>query len=349
MLRSVRGFICRESRVNNSTAAFTWQHLSHAPTTIDSDRIDPELLPALSEIPKELANLNRDTVELVRTIWGAKKAKQSSPSSLQIDEQLVPTTNDNQPDVRVYIYRKPTSQTQAGLVWIHGGGYVVGSALDERAKGIAEQLDCTVISVDYRLAPEHPFPAAIEDCHAALLWVVEHADDLGIDANRIAIGGTSAGGGLSAGLALMNRDKGGPTLALQLLLSPMIDNLHDTPSGQITNHPVWNRQTSLNAWQMYLDDIPLSKVSPYAAASRAVDLTGLPPAYISVGTEDLFRDESALYAHRLIAAGVACEFSMYPGVFHGADGFIPTAQVNQRMVAGYRNALAQALTTRQQR
>jgi len=212
-----------------------------------------------------------------------------------------------------------------------------------RARGIAEQLDCAVISVDYRLAPEHPFPAGIEDCHAALLWVVEHAGELGIDTNRIAIGGTSAGGGLSAGLALMNRDRAGPTLAFQMLLSPMIDNMHNTPSGQITNHPVWNRQTSLNAWEMYLDGVPLSKAPAYAAASRAIDLTDLPPAYISVGTEDLFRDENALYAHRLIAAGVACEFSMYAGVFHGADGFMPTAKVSQRLVGGYTSALAHAL------
>jgi len=331
--------------MNNPTTAFTWQNLSDATTTIDMQRIDPELLPVLSEIPEELKNINRDTVESVRTIWAAKKAKHASATSVQIEKRLAPTSHNSQPDVGIYIYRKPTQQLQAALLWIHGGGYIVGSALDERAKGIAEQLDCAVISVDYRLAPEHPYPAGIEDCHAALLWVFEHASELGIDANRIAIGGTSAGGGLSAGLALMNRDRGGPALALQMLLSPMIDNLHNTPSGQITNHPVWNRQTSLNAWEMYLNGVPLSKAPPYAAASRAVDLTGLPPAYISVGTEDLFRDENALYAHRLIAAGVACEFSMYAGVFHGADGFMPTAKVSQRLVGGYRSALAQALAS----
>jgi len=328
--------------MNNSTTAFTWQNLSDAATTIDMERIDSEFLPILSEIPNELKNINRNTVESVRLIWAAKKAKAAS-TSVQIEERLVPTRHRSQPDVGIYIYRKPTQQLQAGLLWIHGGGYIVGSALDERARGIAEQLDCAVISVDYRLAPEHPFPAGIEDCHAALLWVFEHASELGIDANRIAIGGTSAGGGLSAGLALMNRDRAGPALAFQMLLSPMIDNMHNTPSGQITNHPVWNRQTSLNAWEMYLDGVPLSKAPAYAAASRAIDLTDLPPAYISVGTEDLFRDENALYAHRLIAAGVACEFSMYAGVFHGADGFMPTAKVSQRLVGGYTSALAHAL------
>ena len=245
--------------------------------------------------------------------------------------------------MKVYVHRRPSDEIQPCLLWIHGGGYILGSALDNRATWIAEALDLTVVSVDYRLAPEAPFPAGTEDCWAALNWVVEQADDLQIDLDRLAIGGASAGGGMAAGLALLNRDRGGPKLAMQLLIYPMIDNLHDTPSGQYTNHPVWNRHTSFNAWEMYLDGTPGKDASPYACAARATDLEGLPPAYVCVGAEDLFRDEDIDYARRLIAAGVPCELAVYPGLFHGADGFLPTARISRRLEQGYQAALAQAL------
>ena len=149
---------------------------------------------------------------------------------------------------------------------------------------------------------------------------------------------------MAAGLALMNRDRGGPGLALQLLLYPMIDNLHDTNSGKITNHPVWNQRTSFNAWEMYLNGTPGEKASPYAAASRAEDLAGLPPAYICVGSEDLFRDEDIEYARRLIEAGVSCDLTVHAGLFHGADSFAPQAGVSQRLEQGFLLALGQRLS-----
>ncbi len=272
-------------------------------------------------------------------------AQDSKPavSVVQTEEHIVNTKNLVQPDVRVLIYRKPSKQTQAGLLWIHGGGYILGSAEDDRARKIAEELDCAVISVDYRLAPEDPFPAGIEDCQAALLWLAESAQDLGIDANRLAIGGASAGAGMAAGLALMNRDQSGPSLSMQLLLYPMLDNLHDTPSGHITNNPVWNRQTSLNAWEMYLDGVPGRDASPYAAAIRATDLKGLPPAYICVGAEDLFRDENIEYARKLNEAGVPAELTVYPGLFHGADVFMPTAKLSKRVDFDFIQALRRTL------
>ena len=148
---------------------------------------------------------------------------------------------------------------------------------------------------------------------------------------------------MAAGVALMSRDRGGPALAYQLLLYPMIDNLHDTPSGQFTNHPVWNQRTSFNAWEMYLDGVPGKDASPYAAAARATDLSGLPPAYVCVGAMDLFRDEDIDYARRLIAADVPCELSVYPGLFHGGDSFMPQAAVSQRLERGFLYALAQRL------
>ena len=309
---------------------------------LDFDRLDPELAVIIPALPAVLSEINRGNIDQVREAL-AMGAAQPASMTVQISERFIQTEAPGRPDVRVVVYRRESAKPLAGVVWIHGGGYLFGSAEDERARGIAEQLDAVVVSVDYRLAPEHPFPAATEDCYSALLWVVEKAEELGIDASRLAIGGASAGGGLAAGLALMNRDRGGPALSMQLLLYPMIDNLHDTPSGQITNHPVWNQQTSFNAWEMYLDGVPGENASPYAAATRAKDLAGLPPAYVCVGAEDLFRDEDIDYARRLMAAGVACELSVYPGMFHGSDSFMPTANVSQRLERGFIHALGQAL------
>ena len=169
--------------------------------------------------------------------------------------------------------------------------------------------------------------------------MVSNAEKLGIDVDNIVIGGASAGSGMAAGVALMNRDKDNFPLRLQLLLYPMIDNLHATASGQFENHPVWKQQTSFNAWEMYLDGSPGEAASPYAAASRAKDLSGLPPAYICVGSEDLFRDEAIAYAQRLMAADVPTELSVFPGVYHAAESFVPEAKVSQRLTQSFLKAL----------
>jgi len=321
---------------------YAWEKKPATQNTMDLSRLDPELAMMLREFPAEMADVNRNNVDSIRDMMNAQDSKPSA-SVVQIDEHIIPTKNPVQPDVRILIYRKPSEKIQAGLIWIHGGGYILGSAEDDRARKIAEELDCAVVSVDYRLAPEDPFPAGIEDCQAALLWVSERAQDLRIDASRLAIGGASAGAGMAAGLALMNRDQSGPSLAMQLLLYPMLDNLHDTPSGHITNNPVWNRQTSLNAWEMYLDGVPGKDASPYAAAIRATELKELPPAYICVGAEDLFRDENIEYARKLNEAGVPAELTVYPGLFHGADVFMPTAKLSKRVDFDFIQALSRNL------
>ena len=250
------------------------------------------------------------------------------------------STDDGNLDI--HIYRKSNRDNQAAVVWIHGGGYILGSAEDERARVIADHCDCTVFSVDYRLAPEHPFPAGPNDCFAALSWVMNETP-LNINRDCVVIGGASAGAGMAAGVALMNRDRDNFPLRLQLLLYPMIDNLHATTSGGIKNHPVWNQSTSFNAWEMYLDGTPGEKASPYAAPSRASDLTGLPPTYLCVGSEDLFRDEDIEYAQRLIAAHVPCEFAVFPGVYHAAESFVPAAGVSQRLTSSFLAALRHSL------
>ncbi|MEH6591817.1 MAG: alpha/beta hydrolase [Halioglobus sp.] len=304
---------------------------------LDYNRIDPELLAALETVPA--LDLNRENIAKIRDLLAAGP---QPPSSVDVLSDMK-TIDTEDGAVDVYIYRKSDQPNQPAILWIHGGGYILGDAEDERARIIADHCNCTVFSVDYRLAPEHPFPAGPNDCYSTLAWIMNEAETLGIDKNRVAIGGASAGSGMAAGVALMNRDRDNFPLQLQLLLYPMIDNLHATDSGKIENHPVWNLSTSFNAWEMYLDGAPGEQASPYAAAARATDLSGLPPAYMCVGSEDLFRDENIDYAQRLLAAGVPCEFSIFPGLYHGADSFAPAARVSRRLNQGFLHALDHAL------
>lgn len=301
-------------------------------------RLDPELAAALEALPPNFGRIDRNNLDKVRQVMAEQRASAPASASAVVAEHLLVPGPDG--EVPVIVYRRPSASPQPALLWIHGGGYILGTAEDDRARVIAENLDCAVISVDYRLAPEHPFPAGPEDCHAVLNWMSAQAEALNLDSRRIAIGGASAGGGMAAGVALMNRDRHGPELAMQLLLYPMIDNLHATPSGRYVNHPVWNQQTSFNAWEMYLAGVPGLDASPYAAASRADDLAGLPRTYICVGSEDLFRDEDIDYARRLLDADVPCELAVFPGLYHGGDIFVPHARISLRLTASVLSALA---------
>jgi acetyl esterase/lipase len=253
-----------------------------------------------------------------------------------------------EPAVRVRVYR-PNAQPKKlpALFWIHGGGYVMGDIEqdDRLMKQLVNRIGCVAISVDYRLAPEDPFPAPVEDCYAGLKWLFAHADELGVDPSRIAIGGASGGGGLAAGLALLVRDRGEMRVAFQLLIYPMIDDRNVTPASYAISDPrMWNRESNRLGWKAYLGrDGGGDGVSPYAAAARATDLTNLPPAYIPVGALDLFVDENIEYAQRLIQAGVPTELHVYPGAFHGFDLFVPSAKVSKQFKADRDNALKRAL------
>lgn len=310
------------------------------------DRVDPELLPALDLFPTELMTAIGDDPPAARAMLEpllAAMAEMLPPSEVTIEERSIPGPDG---DIPIAIYQPPAPAPRPGLLMIHGGGYIVGTAREDmNGIGYAEHVGCTVVSVDYRMAPEHTYKASIADCFAGLNWLFDNAAELGVDSSRIAIGGGSAGGGLTAGLALYNRDNKGPDVAFQLLVYPMLDDTHETPSGYEVTHPnVWNREVSLKAWKMYLDDeYGTDNVSPYAAAARATDLSGLPPAFVTVGTEDLFRDEDINYAQRLMAAGIPTELQVVPGMFHGGEGFMPTAGVSQRMRLGYLDALKRAI------
>jgi len=303
--------------------------------------IDSKLVASLKNIPPQLSSINRETLAETRAALGEIPNFPDTPG-VNIEKKQIKTADG---DVSIYIYQPENdSANKPAILWIHGGGYIMGDADSNYFAGeFSKQLNATVVSVDYRLAPEHPFPAGLNDSYAALLWMVKHAEDLGISPSRIAVAGQSAGAGLAAGLVLYNRDLKGPEIAFQLLLYPMLDNLHDTPSGSIEDYPVWNRQTSFNAWEMYFNGTPGLNASPYGAAARAKDVSGLPKAFITVGTADLFRDENIEYAQRLMAAGVPTQLSVFPGMFHAGQIFSPNAPISQQMILSFSSALKDGL------
>jgi acetyl esterase/lipase len=241
---------------------------------------------------------------------------------------------------------RATARTTPALLWAHGGGYVMGTAAQDDAlcRVVAEQLNVLVAAVDYRLAPEHPFPVPLEDCHDALVWLAARPD---VDAERIAIGGASAGGGLAAALALLARDRGVVTPALQLLSYPMLDDRTTVRTDIDERHlRLWNCASNRFGWSCYLGTTPGRPAVPGGAVpARHDDLSGLPPAWIGVGALDLFYEEDLAYADRLRAAGVACEVEVVDGAFHGFDSVRPNASVTQRYRAAQLQALAGPLRT----
>ncbi|MCP5026990.1 MAG: alpha/beta hydrolase [Actinomycetia bacterium] len=295
-------------------------------------------------LPPDLLALD-DIVE-TRTQLAELRKAEPLPEGVTTEDMMV-TGPEGDTEVMVRVYRPAELAPNApALYWIHGGGLVLGNVQmnDNSCATIADNLGVLVASVEYRLAPEHPYPAPLEDCYAGLKWLHGSVDELGVDIDRIAIGGASAGGNLAAGLALLARDRAEIPVCFQLLVYPMLDDRNTTPSSHaITDPKVWNRHANLVGWNSYLegragaDDVPT-----YAAPARATDLAGLPPAYIPVGDLDLFLDEDVDYATRLMAAGVPVELHVYPGAFHGSNGFVPWAELSRRWVADEHAALARA-------
>ncbi|MGB5755692.1 MAG: alpha/beta hydrolase [Acidimicrobiales bacterium] len=310
-----------------------------------ASRLDDAHLQVLNALPPDLLDLS----DIPKTRAGmagllAALPTPDLPDEVTIEDVHVPG-HDGDPDVLVRLYRRSGLGPAApALYWIHGGGMVLGSVdMNDFDSAIrALRLDCVVASVEYRLAPEHPFPAPMNDCYAGLTWLAVNADQLGVDPDRIVIGGASAGGGLAAGLALMARDRGGPGIAFQLLVYPMLDHRNSTASSHaIADTRVWNRDANLAGWAAYLGDT--DRVSPYASPAIAEDLSGLPPAYINVGELDMFLDEDVAYAMALNRAGVPVELHVYPGAFHGSNGFVTESPLSDRWKADERAALRRAL------
>lgn len=249
----------------------------------------------------------------------------------------------------LHTYDVPHRPRPSGaLIWIHGGGFITGSAgsAHDFCSQVALEQGVLVVNVDYRLAPEHPFPAGFEDCYDALLWLHAHAHEMGVDPNRIVIAGASAGGGLAAAVAQRAHDEGVP-LAFQLLIYPMLDDR----SAQRPDLPAltWSTRSNRYAWQAYLGQgVGQAQVPPYAVPGRRPDLTGLAPAWLAVGDLDLFNEEVCSYAERLLGHGVDCQLRVLPGMYHGADAAVPDAPAMRRFRADLHEVLANAFDQPQQ-
>ncbi len=222
------------------------------------------------------------------------------------------------------------------VLYVHGGGMILGDLdmYDPLIRSFVAESGVPALAVEYRLAPEHPHPVPVEDCYAALLWLAEHTDELGVDPARIAVMGDSAGGGLAAGVALIARDRGGPALARQILIYPMLDDRTTTPDESLVPFLTWTYDDNVTGWGALLGaDAGTDAVPAYAAPARAQDLSGLPPTYVDVGDLDIFRDEDVEYARRISATGTPVELHVHPGVPHGFEAYAPDADVSRRVRA----------------
>lgn len=311
------------------------------------DRIDPEsrvpltallqLLPggfnAIPDIGERRSTLDSLLAEMA-------KAAPRNPNVLK-EDRSIPGPGGELP-VRVYRPVHPVD-SRPGVFFIHGGGMVLGNldSDDGVPTMLCDTLGAVVVSVDYRLAPEHPAPAAIEDCYAALQWMGAHTDELGYDPDRLAVYGGSAGGGLAIATALMVRDHGGPSIRFLMPIYPMIDDTNTTPSSrEITDVGIWDRDGNIEAWGWYLGGQP---ADGYSAPARTTDLRGLPPTFIDVGEMDMFRDEDIAFAQRLLQAEVPTELHVYPGAYHASELFAPDAALSRRIWATRIAALQRAL------
>ncbi|GIG55913.1 esterase [Longispora fulva] len=294
--------------------------------------MDPELEAFIPLFPP--ADLD-DPASARRYLAGLAAAGPAPDTSdLTIEDRTVP------PDVPVRIYRP--RQARGAIVWLHGGGFCMGDLDTEHpwASRLALGSGALVVSVGYRLAPEHPFPAGLDDAYAAVTWAAGHVAEFGVDPARLAVGGHSAGAGLAAAVALRARDQRGPAIAFQLLNQPELDDRQDTWSARaFTGTPWMNRSKLAATWRHYLGG---QTASAYAAVARAGDLSDLPPAYVATAEFDPLRDEGIGYALRLLQAGVSVELHQWPGTFHGSQAIL-SADVSQRQIAEFAAALRRAL------
>lgn len=307
----------------------------------DLSPIHPDLRPALKAFPR--FNTNRWNIFLGRWILKSLMPPAKIPADVELSLTRIPG-RDGGAQIPLRIYKPRLLSPGAPLLlWMHGGGYVGGVAAMDDANlcGYVQALGLVIVSVDYRLAPEHPFPTPLEDCYSALQWTHAHAAELGGDPARLAIGGNSAGGGLAASLAQLARDRAEVPLVFQLLVYPMLDDRtvlkKDVPHEELL---IWTPGSNRFGWGSYLGQPGGGEqVPPYAVPARREDLGGLPPAWIGVGDVDLFHEEDQVYAHRLKQAGVPCDLLVVPGAFHGFD----TRDFANPLVASFRQAQIDAL------
>ncbi len=304
--------------------------------------LDPELLRLLEVLPpfelddEQLAYL-RDNPTMVVEL--------GDPAEVGVSREEIHATGGAGPDVRALLYRPSADAASgAGYLHIHGGGYVMGTPdmSDPVNLQICARLGAVVLSVDYRVAPEHPIPAPLDDCYTGLAWLHEHASELGVDRDRIGIGGESAGGGLAAALAIKARDAGEYAICHQHLTYPMLDDRTGTPEqpgDPLVGEFIWNRRSNQYGWRSYLGDAPAR--APQVPA-RLEDFAGLPPTWMATAALDLFRDENIEYANKLMQAGVRTELISYPAACHGFQ-MVPGTAIGARYARDHLDALDRGL------
>lgn len=311
--------------------------------------LDPELAEVVGRLPA-VDFVDYEGFRAASDRGGAERAAQVDTSGLHVEDREVTHAGAS---ARVRVYRPSGgvggAAPRPGLLHLHGGGFVSGTPDSSHARMVelARELGAVVVSVDYRRAPEHPYPAALEDCVTALRWLAASAAELGVDAARIAVHGVSAGGNLAAAVAL--RLRGEVPLCLQLLSVPITDDRLDTPSMRhFADTPIWTRDVGALSWRHYLGSVPPDPVPVLAAPGRArpEDLRGLPPAYVAVMELDPLRDEGLAYAALLSEAGVPVEVHRFPGAFHAAFSSAPQAEVCRRYLAEESAVLARAWAVR---
>ena len=311
------------------------------------DHIDPDVRGPLDQLLQLMPggfNAVADIVERRAAALQLLAALEVPPNPNVVSADHAIPGPHGAPDITMRVYRPvDATGTRPGIYFIHGGGMVLGNmdGEDPVASMICERVDAIVVSVEYRLAPEHPYPAPVEDCYAGLAWMARNAAELGFDPDRLAVYGGSAGGGLTIATSMLARDRGFPALRFQMPIYPMIDDRNETPSShEITDIGIWDRSANIEAWQWYLGN---GEPDQYAAPARAEDLAGLPATFIDVGTVDLFRDEDIAFATRLMQAGVPTELHVNPGAYHAAEMLAPEAPLSERIWARRIEALRSAL------
>jgi acetyl esterase/lipase len=308
--------------------------------------VDPELLPFLEQYPRYdltdalLPQIRAGLLERM----GAARTSTDYPD-IKCYEQRIPGC-DGDPDVRLLIYEPPTRAHRPALLHIHAGGHVMGlpEMSDAQHRRIAHDIGCVVVSVDYRLSPEHPYPAGLHDCLAALRWLHASAGQLAIDSGFIGVVGESAGAGMAVGLSLLVRDRKECPIKYLSLVAPMLDDrTGSNDEARLRSQDLsWSRGSNQFGWRALLGTTSTTEPEIYAAPARAISYAGLPDTFISVGSLDLFAQENLAFAAQLMQDNVGVEMHLYPGAYHGFDR-VPEAQLSQQFVMDRIHALKRAI------
>jgi acetyl esterase/lipase len=311
-----------------------------------ADLVDPGLRASLTSVPPGIDPAEDLQRSRERMLERAAVSGDAGNERVRRADFTAPRPADNPDGVRVRVYepRERGAAELPALLWIHAGGFYGGTVEQDDAlcDSFVDEIGVVVASVDYRLAPEHPFPAGPEDCYAVLAWLFGTATERGIDRTRIGVAGYSSGAGFAAALAQMARDRGEHPVAFQMLLFALLDVPNRASSREIVDSRVRNQPTTDRSWHLYLGD-SYSSPPPYAAPARTTDLAGLPPTYLAVGQYDVNCEENIEYARRLLLAGVATELHVFPRAFHAFDQLAPEAQISDDAVASRTRALRRAL------